>query len=158
MALGTCRSNRYYTKGTFAYFGCFRGGPGGKTKAWPGVAVTKSGLGGGDDAGFEGVLDEGGGVVAELEERRVIDVNHVTGFVESHPHVVAYRRVELHGVQGALGCVIGCGKVVVAAANPEFQIGIATHRLLQIFGDIEILVLRDIRVVPWADVGDHFVG
>src|SRR5213596_2236437 len=94
-------------------------------------ALQKSGLGGGDDAGFECVLHEGGGVVAKLEERRVIDVNHVTGLVESHPHIVADRRVELHRVQGALGCVVGCGKVVVAAANPKLQIGIATHRLLQ---------------------------
>lgn len=115
-------------------------------------------LGGGDDAGFEGVLHEGVGVFPKLEERGVIDVHHVAGFVEGHSHVVTDGRVDLHRMERSIGGVVRRGEIVVAAANPELQIRIATHRLLQIFGDIEILVLGDVRVVPRAHVGNHLVG
>src|SRR5947209_10398295 len=47
-----------------------------------------------DNARFQGVLDEGVRVLAELEKRRVIDVKHVAGFVERHPQVVANGRVQ----------------------------------------------------------------
>src|SRR5437764_15098752 len=83
------------------------------------------------DARFEGVLNKIASVSAKLQQRRLINVDHVAGFVEGHPQIIADGWVELHTMHHVLCGVVRWSQVVIAAAYPQCQLGDAARRSAQ---------------------------
>ena len=105
----------------------------------------------------DSVLKERFEVRFELHPRRLVNIKHVPGFIVGKPQVRADGRFQVHGSDHVFRAEERRRQVVVATGYPDFEIGIARHRLAEILGRVGISI-AGVAEIPGLNVRDKLVG